>query len=141
MSLSNYEKEINEAISSLKIEEKVKIFEGEKKREFLQKMQDFFVVGNPRVWWLSLKYKPVTFVFEQEDSYKRITDFFGEDEEVWWVIEDEEQLLYKTNISHIINIISECSYFEYNIITQNYDRFLCENDHNEILFIDLRNNN
>lgn len=75
MSLSNYEKEINEAISSLKIEEKVKIFEGEKKREFLQKMQDFFVVGNPRVWWLSLKYKPVTFVFEQEDSYKRITDF------------------------------------------------------------------
>ena len=58
---------------------------------------------------------------------------------MWLVIEDDEQLLYKTNISHIINIISECSYFEYNIISQNFDRFLCENDHNEFLFVDLRN--
>ena len=138
MPLSNYEKEISDAISSLKIEDKVKIFTAEQKREVLQKIQAFFVVGNPRVWWLSLKYKPVTFIFEQENSYKRITDFFGEEEEVWLVIEDEEQLLYKTNISCIINIISECSYFEYNIITQNFDRFLCENDHDEFLFIDLR---
>ena len=139
MSLSSYEKEIKDAILNLEIEDKVEEFTGEERRSILQKIQDFFVIGNPRVWWLSLRYKPESFVFEQEEPYKKITDFFAGGEEVWLVIEDDKQLLYKTNISHIINIISECSYFEYNIISQNFDRFLCETDHNEFLFIDLRN--
>lgn len=139
MSLSSYEKEIKDAISNLEIEDKIEEFTGEERRSILQKIQNFFVIGNRRVWWLSLRYKPESFVFEQEEPYKNITDFFAGEEEVWLVIEDDEQLLYKTNISHIINIISECSYFEYNIISQNFDRFLCENDHNEFLFVDLRN--
>lgn len=138
MQLNELEKEISEAISDLKIEEKVKIFTGEEKNSILLKLKEIFVSGDPRVWWLSLKYKPESFVFELKQSYKEIDNFFNKEEEVWFVVEEDEQLLYRTKISYVIDIIGECSGFEYNIISENYDRFLCENDHGEFLFIDLR---
>lgn len=138
MPLSDYEKEIREAISILEIEDKVKIYVGQERKENLKKIQDIFVNGNPRVWWIALKYKTISFVFDQEEPYRRITDFFDAEENVWIIIEDDERILLKANVSDIIDIISECSYFEYNIVSQNFDRYLCETDHNEMLFIDLR---
>lgn len=137
MRLSELEKEIGEAISNLKIEAKVKVFKGEEKKRILLKLQETFVNGNPRVWWLSLKYTPTSFVFEQEAPFREIVNFFDKEEEVWFVIEDDDQLLYKTKISHVIDIIGDCICFEYNLISENYDRFLCETDHDEFLFIDL----
>ena len=138
MPLSDYEKEIREAISILEIEDKVKIYVGQERKENLKKIQDIFVNGNPRVWWIALKYKTISFVFDKEEPYRRITDFFDAEENVWIIIEDDERILLKANVSDIIDIISECSYFEYNIVSQNFDRYLCETDHNEMLFIDLR---
>ena len=138
MPLSDYEKEIREAISILEIEDKVKIYVGQERKENLKKIQDIFVNGNPRVWWIALKYKTISFVFDQEEPYRRITDFFDAEESVWIIIEDDERILLKAIVSDIIDIISECSYFEYNIVSQNFDRYLCETDHNEMLFIDLR---
>lgn len=143
MSLSELEMELIEAISDLKIEDKVQKFTGEEKTRILFKLQEKFVSGNPRVWWLALKYKPTSFVFERQDPYKEIINFFDKEEEVWFVIEDEfnanEQILYKTKILYVIDIIEEnYTYFEYNIISENHDRFLCQTDHDEILFIDLR---
>lgn len=136
------EEEIREAISVLKIEEEVKVFTGEEKNRILIRLKEIFVKGNPRVWWLSLKYKPQFFVFEEKYPYKKIVDFFNEKEDAWFVVEDEynngDQLLYKTKISYVIDIIGECSGFEYNIISDNFDRFLCENDHGAFLFIDHR---
>lgn len=142
MSLSELEIELMEAISDLKIEDKVQKFTGEEKERILFKLQEKFVSGNPRVWWLALKYKPTSFFFERQDPHKEIVNFFDK-EEVWFVIEDEfnanEQILYKTKIRYVIDIIEEnCTYFEYNIISENYDKFLCQTDHDDILFIDLR---
>lgn len=138
MQLNELEKEIREAISDLKIEEKVKVFTGDEKYSILLKLKESFVSGNPRVWWLSLKYRPKSFIFKLEQPYKKIVNFFNKEEDVWFVVEDDNQLLYKTKILYVIDIIGECSCFEYNIISENYDRFLCENDHGEFLFIDLR---
>ena len=143
MLLSELEIELMEAISDLNIEDKVQKFTGEEKERILFKLQDKFVDGNPRVWWLALKHKPTSFIFERQDPYKEIVKFFDKEEEVWFVIEDEfnanEQILYKTKILYVIDIIEEnYTYFEYNIISENYDRFLCQTDHDEILFIDLR---
>lgn len=138
MDLYKLEEQISEAISDLKSEEKIKIFTGEEKNSILLKLKGIFVNGDPRVWWLSLKYRPEFFVFELEQPYKEIVHFFDKEEDVWFVIEDDEQLLYKTKILYVIDIIGECSVFEYNIISENYDRFLCENDHGAFLFIDLR---
>ena len=138
MSVNNQlEKEIREAISYLKIEKKVKIITGKEKNKILLKLQKIFVSGNPRVWWLSLKYRPVSFVFKQEKPYEKIVNFFDETEDVWFIVEDTDQLLYKLKVSDVIDIIANCSYFEYNIISETYDKFLCETDHNEFLYIDI----
>ena len=140
MQLNELEEEIMEAISNLRIEDKVKVFKGDEKNNMLLKLKEIFVSGDPRVWWLSLKYFPWSFVFKPEQSYKEIVNFFDEEEEVWFVIEDDEQLLFKMKISHVIDIIGESTGFEYNIISENCERFLCETDHDEFLYIDINKN-
>ena len=137
------ENEIREAILHLKIEEKVKEYKGEERKRILKKIKEVFVSEDPRVWWLSLKYIPKSFVFEQEMPYKEITRFFSAEEDIWFVVEDmdaNDQLLYKTKVSHVIDIISNCSGFEYNIVSENCEKYLCENDHNEFLYIDIWEN-
>lgn len=138
--MGELEEEIMESISNLKIQEKVKVITGEEKKNILLELQKTFVNGNPRVWWLSLKYEPTFLVFKQEKPYKEIVNFFDKEEDVWFVIENDDQILLKTKISHVIDIIGDCIYFEYNIISKNYDRFLCETDHGDFLFIDIHKN-
>lgn len=137
-----YEIEIMEAIINLNIENEVKVFTGEEKEHILSKLQEIFVTGNPRVWWLSLKYKPISFIIEEPDSisYKRIADFFDKEEVVWFVVEDDARLLYRTKVSHVVDIIGQCRFFEYNIISKNLERFLCETEHDEFLYIDINKN-
>ena len=135
MFISESEKEVNEAIANYKIENEVIVFKGDEKESILQSLQDIFVIGNPRAWWLSLKDKPTSYICNDEQSYKYIKNFFKEEEEVWFIVEDDECLLYKTKIINVINIIGDCSFFEYNIISKDYRKFLCENDHGEFLYI------
>ena len=137
MFVNEFEEEIMTAITNKKIEREVQVFTDEEKHIILKKIQEIFVCGNPRVWWLALKYKPKSYVFKGKESYKKIADFFDKEENVWFIIE-EDRLLYKTKILYIIDIIADCSYFEYYIISEKYDRFLCETDHGEFLFVDRR---
>ena len=140
---SMIENEIREAIQYLEIEEKVKEYKSEERKRILQKIKEVFVRGDPRVWWLSLKYVPKSFVFEQEFPYMEIARFFDEKEALWFIIEDigdDDQLLYKTSVSNVIDIISNCAFFEYNVVSENCEKYLCENDHNEFLYIDIREN-
>lgn len=131
------ESEINQAIEELKLEEKVEIFAGKEREKILLQLKSVFVRGNPRVWWLSLKWKTKSLFFEGE-TYKDLINHFSEDEMVWFVIEEDEQLLYRTKISYIISILENCSLFEYNLISEDLKRFICETDHDDILYIDLR---
>lgn len=144
MSLNMIEQEVIGAIEILKIEDEVQLFTGEKRECILAELQEKFIVGNPRVWWLSLKHKPIVYSFVQEDPdeefvypHEKIIDFFDLEEIVWFVIEDEP-LLLKTTVSHVIEIIENCIPFEYNLVSENYDRLLCETDHDDLLFVDLR---
>ncbi|MBQ2802443.1 MAG: hypothetical protein IJF07_00925 [Lachnospiraceae bacterium] len=68
--------DIYDTIEVLHLKEEVQILEGEERRQVLQNLQDIFVEGNPRVWWLSLKYQPRTYVFDEERPWLHITDFF-----------------------------------------------------------------
>lgn len=142
---SELEQEIMEAIQNLNIQDKVRVIKGEEKDHMLSRFHSIYVVGEPRVWWLSLKYKPDIFSFEEDGalSFQRIADFFDSEEEVWFVVEDEfrdDQLLYKAKVRHILAVIGDCSCFEYNIVSENGERFLCETDHDMFLYIDIHKN-
>ena len=133
-------KEVFRTIAELKLEKEVHIYVGQERDRLLKEMQEIFVEGNPRVWWLSLKYKPERYVFEVNEPWKEIVRFFDKDEMVYFIIEDayifSEQMLCKAKISQVIEIVENSEMvFEYNLVSLNYDRFMCETDHDEYLFV------
>ena len=138
MYMSEYEKEINEAMAYLSINDEVTVFSGRQKENLLSHLQSQFVIENPRVWWLSLKYQATAYDFDGD--YKQITQFFDKNEKVWFIVEDDECLLYQIKVSNIIDIIGECSCFEYYLISENEKRFLCETDHGVFLYVDREKN-
>lgn len=133
------EKEIIRSIKEQSLEGAVHFFDKKEADIITNKLKGIFVKGNPRAWWLSLKYNPEKFIFDEPNSFERINEFFNSNEEVWWIIENEEELLFKTSIKHIILIIADCPFFEYNIVSLDNKKILIENDHNEFLFINLDN--
>lgn len=129
--------EIMRSIKKQKLENDVYLPNSEEADSIINNLKNIFVDGTPRVWWLSLKYKPEVFTFDESNSFERISNFFDDDETVWWVIETDKELLFQTCIRNIISIIAECPFFEYNIVSLDKKKLLIENDHNEFLFIDL----
>ncbi|PQL95243.1 hypothetical protein [Apibacter adventoris] len=130
--------EIIQAIKQLSFDNKVVLFEDTKLSEnIITKIQTKFVIGNPRVWWLKFIKKPQSFTYDTKYLYKQIINFFKPNESVWIVIEDDTNFLLLSTIEDFINIVGECNYFEYNIINLEMNKLLCENDHDELLLVEL----
>jgi hypothetical protein len=128
--------ELINAIQELCISNQVFEIIGDEKYAVMEEIKNKFVVGNPRVWWLSFKKKPQNYVFDDEFQYRRIVDFFNYDEWCYFIAELNELHVFKLSIKNVINIINECSFFEYYIISTDLIRLLCETDHGDLLFIE-----
>lgn len=128
--------EIVNASQELGIVKQVSELIGDNKVSILKEIKDKFIIGNPRVWWLSFKKKPLNYVFDDELQYKRIVNFFNKREICYFITELDDLHIFKTSIGNIINIINECSFFEYYIVDLNLTKLLCETDHGDLLFID-----
>lgn len=128
--------EIVNASQELGIVKQVSELIGDNKVSILKEIKDKFIIGNPRVWWLSFKKKPLNYVFDDEFQYKRIVNFFNKREICYFITELDDLHIFKTSIGNIINIINECSFFEYYIVDLNLTKLLCETDHGDLLFID-----
>lgn len=127
--------ELINAIQELGIAEQVSELIGDNKISILKEIKEKFVADNPRVWWLSFKKKPQNYVFEDEFQYKRIVDFFNENEICYFVTELDDLHVFKTSIKNIIDMINECSFFEYYVVNLNLTNLLCETDHGDLLLI------
>ncbi|RGT95751.1 hypothetical protein DWX01_17525 [Bacteroides eggerthii] len=128
--------EIINASKELGIIEQVSELIGDDKISILKKIKDKFVLDNPRVWWLSFKKKPKNYIFKDEYQYKRIVNFFNKKEICYFIAELDDLHIFKTSIGNIVNIINECSFFEYYIVNLSLTKLLCETDHGDLLFID-----
>ena len=49
--------------------------------------------------------------------------------------ESETSPVFKLNLDKVSNILEECQFFEYYICPLDLSWLICENDHNQILFI------
>jgi hypothetical protein len=127
--------ELINAIQELGIADQVSELTGDNKTSILKEIMEKFVDGNPRVWWLSFKKKPQNYIFEDEFQYKRIVHFFNDNEICYFVTELNDLHIFKTSIKNIIDMINECSFFEYYIVNLNLTDLLCETDHGDLLFI------
>lgn len=136
--MNNNDKKYSElvnAIQELGIAKQVSELIGDNKNSILKDIKEKFIVDNPRVWWLSFKKKPQNYVFEDEFQYKRIVNFFNKKEVCYFVTELDDLHVFKASIENIINMINECSFFEYYVINLSLTSLLCETDHGDLLFI------
>ena len=133
-----YEEIIN-SIKNLCITDQIIEITKEEKDEILAKIMCKFVEGNPRAWWLSFKIKAQIYSFQDEFQYKRIDTFFENNEICYFITQllYDKLYVFESNIRNIINIIGECSFFEYYIINHSLTKLLCETDHGDLLLIDV----
>lgn len=128
--------EIKDAIKALRLEREIKEYFNDEKDKIINKIKYKFVSGNPRVWWLSLKYKPKNFIYTDNYQYRRIGELLNE-EECFFIPELEDIHVFETKVQYVIKIIENSSFFEYYIVNKSITKFLCETDHGDFLFINI----
>ena len=73
--------ELIEAIDLFELKDEVVEIRDRQKDRLITDIMRKFVVGNPRVWWLAFKNTPNTFFIDYQLKYKRINNFFNNDEQ------------------------------------------------------------
>ncbi|PVD40764.1 hypothetical protein C5188_20470 [Serratia liquefaciens] len=104
----------------------------------LGKIQEAFVVGNPRAWWTSFKAKPSVLQCEDDSAYLRLVEVAPPSaRNVWFVVDEsnEEKFIFDVPIHAIAEIVKECRYFEYYVVSPDFSWLLAENDHGDLLFV------
>lgn len=127
--------ELIEAIDLFELKDEVVEIRDRQKDRLITDIMRKFVVGNPRVWWLAFKKTPKNFSFDDEFQYKRINNFFDNDEQCYFIIELDSIHIFKASVRNIIRIIGECSFFEYYVLDLGLDKLLCETEHGDLLFL------
>jgi hypothetical protein len=136
MNMDDQYLELVDVIQGLDISDQVFEVVGDEKDSIIKQIKSKFVIGEPRVWWLSFAKEPRSYIFDDEFQYKRIVDFFNDDEICYFIPEFNDLHIFKLAIKNIVDIISECSFFEYYIVSMDLARLLCETDHGDLLFIE-----
>ncbi|MBF5010427.1 DUF6756 family protein [Burkholderia pseudomultivorans] len=108
------------------------------RKALLERIQETFVAGNPRAWWLSLKKKPIVLNYADDSGYLRLAELVPPaTENVWFVVDErnEEKLIFDVPIHAVSEIIRECRYFEYYVVSPDFSWLMAENDHGDLLFV------
>ena len=112
--------------------------------EILKEITGRYTTGNPRVWWLSFKNIPQSYHFANNDGFRHIEDLLIQNnvvppETVYFIAdiddESEDNPVFKISLDKVPNVLEECRFFEYYVCPFDLSWLICENDHNEILFI------
>jgi hypothetical protein len=96
-----------------------------------------FVNGSPRSWWLSLKRKGKR--VSVDHGFLHLAELIPPRDSLCWLIPetDREHLpVFELHKKWLIPIFSECSFFEYYVMSLRYDWLIIENDHNELIVVD-----
>ncbi|MNV85064.1 hypothetical protein D3C71_1789860 [compost metagenome] len=104
----------------------------------LEKIQKKFFVGNPRAWWTSFKRRPIVLQCEDDSGYLRLAELAPSSAtDVWFVVDEcnEEKFIFNVPLHAVAQVIKECRYFEYYVVSPDFSWLLAENDHGDLLFV------
>jgi hypothetical protein len=102
---------------------------------------DKFVNDNPRALWEGFKYRPISIDTEGDYPYLKLPSLFSKDEELLLVVDDNnvEYHVLKGQIDSIMLFIEDCEGLdEYYLVSEDWNRIICENDHDQLLYLDLK---
>jgi len=106
--------------------------------ELLEKIKSTFFDGNPRAWWANFKVKPTILRYEDDSGYLHLAELAPSSaRNVWFVVDEgnEEKFIFDAPIEAISEIIKECRFFEYYVVSKDFSWVLAENDHGDLLFV------
>jgi hypothetical protein len=97
-----------------------------------------FVSGNPRVWWLKLKHKPIVVHTGESPEFSYLErNWPADDSRCYFIPENEsdEPRVFDAKLSGIVKLLSNSNFFEYYLVGKDLDWLMIENDHNELLIL------
>jgi hypothetical protein len=88
-----------------------------------------FVVGNPRAWWMSLRWRGEQFDSTTHNLSDVLPDKAGK---CWFIPETESRSLtvYSVELTQLPALLRACPYFEYYVVGNDFGWLLSESDHN-----------
>ncbi len=100
------------------------------------KAKTAFVQGNPRAWWMSLK-GHVKIYDSQKEKLENVLP--SSHDRYWFIPETDENILpiFELSLSEIKDVISQCPFFEYNILDKKLRWIVAESDHNQFHLVSL----
>lgn len=121
----------------------LKIIEGERKGNIIDDVKNIFVYNNPRAFWLDFKFLTKSIEYNEDYPYLKLPDLVSKDEILYLLIDDfnDEFHVIEGRIKDIMFFIEDCEGLdEYYIVSQDLKRMICENDHDELLYINIHEN-
>ncbi|WP_449018613.1 hypothetical protein [Prevotella sp.] len=125
--------ELLRCIESLDARERIQELGG----DVLDRIKNRFVLGNPRVWWLSFRFPPKEYHYDDDYQYKRISCFLNNEDFCYFIAELDVTHIFKARVADVVFIIGECSFFEYYVVSMDLKKLICETEHGDFLKITI----
>ena len=125
--------ELLRCIESLDARERIQELGG----DVLDRIKNRFVLGNPRVWWLSFRFPPKEHHYDDDYQYKRISCFLNNEDFCYFIAELDVTHIFKARVADAVFIIGECSFFEYYVVSMDLKKLICETEHGDFLEITI----
>ena len=105
--------------------------------DVLDRIKNRFVLGNPRVWWLSFRFPPKEHHYDDDYQYKRISCFLNNEDFCYFIAELDVTHIFKARVADVVFIIGECSFFEYYVVSMDLKKLICETEQGDFLEITI----
>ncbi len=126
--------EITDAITTCGLATRIGPLEVTEAAKVLRDVQELLVEGRPRVWWLSFKHGALKGDTAQPAA-EQIRRNLGEKTSCFFIPEPDETggAVFRGDVGAALDVVMECRYFEYYLVSPAFEWTLCENDHNAVV--------
>ena len=125
--------ELLRCIESLDARERIQELGG----DVWDRIKNRFVLGNPRVWWLSFRFPPKEHHYYDDYQYKLISCFLNNEDFCYFIAELDVTHIFKARVADVVFIIGECLFFEYYFVSMDLKKLICETEHRDFLEITI----
>ena len=109
----------------------------EKSEKILKTIADIYITDrSSRWWWSSLSKKSKRISYKRNDGLSALRDLINIEDQCFLVVTDDEfppWPIYFGRIDRILEILSECRYFEYFLAAENNEWVVFDTHHNELV--------